>query len=552
MATSPAIDPKPPQVRSTPNTRVLELLFWILLLFFEFFLLTLPLLPNGDGPMHTYLSTVFWKVAMHRSPLYQHYYAIRHLLQPYSLHYYLLIFLEKRFSMDAAEKIVGGLIWATVALGFRTLARALGPGASAASLLVFPLLFSWPFSAGFFNFTLGCGLLLFSLAYYVRLGSGTRAPGYLAAFALTLVLQVLAHPVPLMALICITGLDLCFQLLAGLRRHRTFRLPRTQAIAWALSCIAFLFPLLIADKSTVAGSVHDIYFHLPFLRWLIEGVYVSYFQVHSLIGWTYQVLMVAMLPFAVILLLRAGLYRRFQENAMSAADRLLAASVVFLAASLFFPNSLNGSAVFAVRMWYLVWLIGAACTAALPTGRATQRSIAGFGLGLGLLSLYFAFVYLRPVAREQAAIERAPLPPHARGLLLQPLDSLNGAATHTWWALNFWSGVRAFTTHGDVLLNTPWLQLTILPIRENGRAGLMRDVTPNAYSENAGYLRELNSHPEQKAAALRLADFILIADPGSATPEPLAAAASLLASQAAAWGCTQHGFYAVCVRRAAR
>ena len=150
------------------------------------------------------------------------------------------------------------------------------------------------------------------------------------------------------------------------------------------------------------------------------------------------------------------------------------------------------------------------------------------------------------MARQQVEIERAPLPLHARGLLFQSPSGFIGAPTHTLWPLAFWDGVRAFTTHDDVLVNTPWLQLTIIPLRENGRAGLMRDVMPIKLSENTGLLPEMN--PAQKAAALRLADFVLLTDSNSAQPKPLALAASLLGPSADQWRCAQHDFYAICTR----
>ncbi len=511
-------------------SRTTASLFWIALAIFELFLLTLPLLPNGDGPVHIYLSSIFRELAAHTSPLYASFYAIRHLVQPYSFHYYLLIALERFTTPDTAEKLFAGLIWATLALGFRALTRALAPGNSLAPLLIFAFLFSWPLSAGFFNFTFAAGLLLLALAFYLT--------QRLSALVLTLLLLVLAHPIPLMVLIAVTGLDLLFQL--SCRQA----LPRRQVIAFALACLAFIFPVLIADKAAVAGSMRTIHFDPLLLRNMLTGIDVSCFQVHSVLGWTYQALIASVLPLTVFFFVRSAP----RKHPLTPAGRLLLATLLFLLVSLFFPESMNGSAFFAVRMWFLVWLLLASCLPAFLPSPALQRAAAAAALAAAGLSLAFAGTYLRPLARRQAALEQAPLPPHARGLFIQAPSGGYGILTHTWWGLDFWDGVRAFSAHGDVLVNTPWLQLTIVPVQENGRAGLLRDRTPNLWSENPTWLlREIT--PENRAPILALADFLLLADPGGAPPRPLTLASTVLGPLAGRWQCQARDFYAVCKRK---
>lgn len=530
-----------------------SILFWLLLLLFELFVFTLPLFPNGDGPVHIYLSSIFWKLSTHSSPLYGHFYAIRHLVQPYSFHYYLLILLGHVMPADMAEKCFVGLIWATLATGFRMLARTLaassGHGTPAASLLIFPLLFSWPVSGGFFNFTFGCGLLLFALAYYTRLGLPGSTRSSFVALLFILILLVLAHPVPIMVFICLGSFDLALQLLAGRQTQRTLRLPLPQAAALGLACLAFVFPILIADKAAVAGSITHLHLHFHRLLPMLLGYHVSYFHVSNAFGRLYQFLIVCMLPAGMLLLLRAGLLAHMTTGRMNAAERLLISSMVFLAATLIFPDTMNGSAEFAVRMWFVVWLTGTVCVAAVEETVIPEKSIAGFSIATAMLCLAFGLLYVRPVARQQAQLEHAPLPPNARGLFFQSLSGMSGIHTHTWWALAYWDGVRAFSAHNDVLLNTPWLQLTIVPVQENGRAGLMRDLTPALYSENPGYaLDEFKQHPELKAPSLALADFLLFVDPNTVVPDPIGFAQGFLGALKSQWSCVPHDFYAICTR----
>ncbi len=524
-------------------------LFWAALAVFEAFLLSLPLVPSGDGPMHIYLSTVLWKLAAHASPTYAHYYAIRHLVQPYSFHYYLLIGLQHFLSADASEKVFAGIIWATLALGFRALCRELAPQSPAGPLLALAFLFSWPFAAGFFNFTFGCGLLLWALVFYLRLRPGTRATRNAAALLLLLIVLVLAHPVPLMILIFLVGCDLALQLWEQRRHGAALRLPKLQAAAFATSCIAFIFPVLIADKAAVAGSAGQFFPHPQLLKYLLTGTRVAYFQIVSPGGLLLQFALTAILPAAVVFLLKSGLRGRLRAGTLSALDRLFVGVVLFLGASLCMPDIMNGSYYFNVRMWYPLWVLSAVCLAAAAQGIRSQRAIAAFSMAVAVLSLWYGVRSVRPIAEQQAALERAPLPPHARGLLLQPPSTLVAKNTHTWYSLNWWDGVRAFNAHGDVLLNTPWLALTIVPVQENGKAGLLRDSTPPLYSENGSFtLSDLQASPSEKAAALKLADFLLFSDGNDNPPQPLGLAMSFLGQARSDWDCTDRQFYAVCVR----
>ena len=533
------------------DAKVYQATFWLLLACFELFLFRLPLLPNGDGPLHIYLSSVFWKLVTHRSPLYEHFYVVRHLIQPYSFHYYFLILFEHKVSPDAAEKAFAGVIWATLALGFRALTRALRAGSAAASLLIFPLLFSWPFAGGFFNFTLGCGLLLFALACYTRLADRAQRL-YLGGFVFWLVLLVLAHPIPIMVLIFLISVDLGFQLYARRQQQQGRRLPPWQAAALILACIAFVFPVLIADKSTIAGSLQEWRPTLQIFV-MLAGTYVPYFQVHSVLGGLYQTCIVAILPASLLVAHQARQRGRITGASRTATERLLAGAVVFFFVSLFLPPSLNGSAIFAVRMGYIVWLLAAACLASLPTAPIGRRVVTSAAAAAAAWSLLLGMRYLPAIAAQQAALEQAPLPWNARGLFIQPTSGVDGALTHTRWPLSYWDGVRAFTAHDDVLLNTPWMQLTIIPLGERGRAGLMRDVSPNLASESPNFaLPWLLAHPAQKATVLHSADFILFADPNGSPPRPLAMAQSLLGPAPSYWRCTGYGFYAVCLQGAPR
>ncbi len=530
-------------------------LFWGLLTLFELLVLTLPLFPSGDGPLHVYFSSIFGDLATHSSPFYEHFYFIRHLVQPYSFHYYFLLALEHGMTADWAEKLFVMLICATLATGFRALARSLGAGSPAVSLWVFPLLLSWPLCGGFFNYTFAVGLLLWALAYYYRLFTEAKTGSSLAVLFGLLVLLVLAHPIPIMILIAMMGLDLLLSLLNGWRRERRMEVSARGVAALGLACVAFLFPIMIADKAQVASSIRsDLRFHSYYVHYLLSGRHVTFFDANTVAGWVLQIGVIGALPVLWYLFVRGGLPGRLRSGSLAPADRLLLAAAVYLGLTLWFPESMNGSALFAERMWFAIWLLLLACAAGLGTGLGTRqalsRAIAGSATALAALSLVFGLLYLRPDALRQEAIEHAPLPDHARGIFVQPNNGDSPPESHTSYPIFFWEGGRAFALHQDVLLNSPWMQLTIVPVGENGKAGLMRDFSPGSASENPNWLpRYFAAHPEQQQQALQAADFLLAADPNSTVPDPLRLAGDVLGKEASRWSCTQQGFYAVCTKR---
>lgn len=525
--------------------------FWLLLAAFEVFLFAMPVMPTGDGPVHIYLSTLMWKLVKHSSPLYEHFYAVRHLVQPYSFHYYFLIVLERWFSADRAEEIFVALILATLAIGFRRLCQVLGPGSPSVSLWVFPLLLSWPLGGGFLNYVFACGLLLFALCYYARLTGNAEPGGALAGLLTILVLLVLSHPVPILLLIFLIGIDIVFQFLTRARTPGAPRVPRWSLYAFGLSCLAFLFPLLIADKAQAAGSLrHGLGFHTAYLRDLFDGCRVSLFDVHNPLGWLYGFAIVAMLPACIVLLVRSGAAARWRASAPTAADRLSLGIVLYLLGSLFFPPAMNGSALFAIRMFYMVWLVAVPCAALAVTGRTAQRAVAWTGVAVSVVSLIFGVLYLRPLAHRQWQIEHAAIPSQARGLFLQTSAGDTSKAIRMNDSLLFWQGARAFAAHGDVLLNTPWLQLTIVPIVGRAHSGLLDNFAPNSASENPNTLAAFLDHnPSVKAQALANADFLLFSDPSRTDSRPLQFAAATLGAAAENWRCTRQDFFAVCTRK---
>jgi hypothetical protein len=574
--------------------QVFDRIFLLGLLGAVVFVLWLPVFPTGDGPVHLYYADVLWSLVCHQSA-YAPDYAIRHLFAPYLVHYLALVSFEHFVSPPMAEKWFIAIIFVTQAFGFRFLARRLGGEAAGSSLAhgaslkpvaclapvaciwMLPLLFSWSLGGGFLNCCFATGILLWSLGVWTLLGTDDRlcngpAPGarlvsLLAAHAGLLAVLVLSHPVPLMVLLLFTASDLFLRLLsppAGGLRWKPFA---PQVGAFAMTCWAFLFPVLLAQKGQAAAVLPGIGFHRDVLVELLLGMRLGYFaglNLHSLSGWlsiASRAALIAIVPGVVILLLSHGARRLLA----SPAARLLLICIVFLAATVFFPRSLNHSYFFPQRMWDIVWLLVLACAAAATPSARTRRGLAAGGLALIVITAVTGLPALTRIARAQQQLASAPLPAGRYGLFLEPDSAEEGRGAATTYPVYSWAGARAFEASHAILLNSPWLGLTILPVRNGAVPGLSHllidmDDLPSTYSESPIALTDAfkNPPPDRETILARVkilahAEFFLYSNPASlgspdAAEQTRRAALALVGNDSAAWQCTATGFYAVCRR----
>ncbi|HEY0785218.1 MAG TPA: hypothetical protein VGD62_05055 [Acidobacteriaceae bacterium] len=538
---------------AAPEPRWLERFFFVSLLCFCAYVLWLPVFPTNDGPLHIYFSSILWELAS-RPTIYSSYFAIRHLIQPYSLHYFALIGLEHFVSPAMAEKlcVVGVLV--CEALGFRYLARRLGPHASLTSLLILPLLFSWPLGGGFLNFCFSIGVSLFAFGAWFSLPEGRSAPfpgRTFAAYVFALLVLVLSHPVPLMVLILLATGDILLRLLQGRLATGQLRLAalRWQVVALGLACMAFIAPALLADKGQAASAWKQFRIHGSLVRALVLGYRVSLFGGLSPAALLYQGAVLVILPLVLVLhwpTLRAHL----RVRTSTAPERLLILALLFTLAVILFPLNMNGSAHFADRMWTVTWPLAMAALAGASLAAKSRRNLSLFGVVWIVLAAWLAVRTLTPAARRQQVISEAALPDGKRGVFVQPDGLAEPASVHARYGLFHWSAGRAFARHHDILLNSPWLGLTILPIREKQGASMVVNTMRDIDAEDPTELYDDLLHNQSaRETAFRDADFLFYVNPLSPAPHPLAEAEALLPGVPLQWSCTADGFYAVCVRK---
>jgi hypothetical protein len=186
--------------------RFAEVCFWLLLIAYVWFLLSLSAFPAEDAPVHLYYADVM-KELMTGGHSYGQYFEIRHWLPPYALIYYFFIALDSFVSPLLADRLLLCLYTVLMACGFRYLVRVLNPSSAAMAVLIFPFIFNKFVYLGFYNFVFATALTLILCAYWLRDPlrlRGWRRYGFLAL----VVLVLLSHPVPLLVAFMVMGAHL--------------------------------------------------------------------------------------------------------------------------------------------------------------------------------------------------------------------------------------------------------------------------------------------------------------------------------------------------------
>lgn len=512
-------------------------------------LLSLPVFPSQDGPMHRYYVHVLDSLLQHRSTYAA--YQVRHPFPPYASHYGALLVLFHVLPYDWAEKVFACVVVLALGWGLRRSAQEAGPAGRWWALLSAPVLLGWPLMMGFFNFVLGVGLLLLCTAFWQSMGrSGQKA---LPAFVATLLLLMVTHPIPLLLLIVLCGLDLGLSLLrrAAAAPQGWWRRHRVQAAALLLTVLAALFPAMAVDRSQTSSTVQLIRFHPEFLRTslLLAGVspYNSRSLHPSING--YRLCLYALFAGAMWVGGKAAL-RAWRARQVNFATTVFAATVLLALALPFLPNLVNGSDYFSTRLVFLLWpaAIVAAGAAEAPGPRARGLFVAA-AIACCALTLLAAQLFLRPAALQVHAAEGLSLPAGQRGALLLGADLDDYERFHAQLAFNplKWAAILPFVRQDSVALDTPWLDLKIVPIAAApGSPELGSDISLTRSGRTGAALVPGHSLPgDREAQLVQASGFMILA----ATPPELAQGlhSQLSADEAAKYTCgAPQDWYLLC------
>ncbi len=483
------------------SARIHTLLFVSLLALYCLWLLSLPLLPTQDGPMHLYLATVFSSL-LSGAHTFTPYYYIRHYLPPYAVHYYLLVALGRLFTFPVADKLVACLIFIVTATGFRALARRLGPSGGLASLFLIPLLIHWSFLMGFFNYCLALGFALFAIVFWLDAARTGQHRFFLAYLAL-LLLTLLTHPVPAGLIVCFAWLYLALSRWGNPAQAdpgRQLPAPSLRSLIYALLGTASLGYLALFREPKVAVAP-DLVSHEENLSKLLQLSHLSPFAGRHLATYGHR-LGLYLLLFASLAAASRGVIRRLRARQLSSADVVLISSLMLLFALPFLPEQINSTHAFASRLVPVAWMLALAAVAGShpPRGR-TATALAALAVVAGLAVLLLADTRLRPLAHiyAQAEAQRPALAP-GEGMLLLSTGSIPEPSDLTFNS-NDWVSVSAARRDSATLLDPPWLDSPIIPIADHFdvMAGASAAIT---LQFNGGMYRLLEQSAEARARIL--------------------------------------------------
>ena len=434
--------------------------------------LSMPLFPSQDGPLHLYCVEVFRQLLAHHPGPYAQTYFINRYVPPYSLYYYGLIALGTVMSLPMAEKIIVCACFIIVPWGLRSLVRSIAGSADWTPLLFMPVLLSWPIMMGFVNFCIALGFSCFALATWLR--NQTR-PGLRPRipFLLWLVLILLTHPVPWMFVLAFCFFDLGVRLLQfWMARDRVATRDvlgnfRADLLVTLAGCLGYFY--LLHFRSPLPPNDPMVY--VPIVPRTIHNT-MDYLRTRGLtlyagthgVALFYRLGIALVFASTLLVAIRAGVARMRNRN-WPASVLWLLFTLIFLVVLPTIPTELNGSYYFAWRLLYMLFLCAviASSVAMEHPGRLRFVLLAG-AIVVSVANISLAARFISPYARAVATLNNAPVVSSDKaGLVMWPTGG---------WRPNDltfnpeeWGAANYFREHNLVLYNTSWIYIQIIPIK---------------------------------------------------------------------------------------
>lgn len=477
-------------------------------------------------------------------PSFEKFFFVRHPLPPYTVHYTILGWLTGVFSYVQAEKCMACLILVTTAFGLRFLAQAIGKNSSVMSLWIIPVSLSWPLFMGFHNYCLSLGFGLWALGLWFRATRSDNRFLYVL-FLLTVLLILFTHPVPLLFVLAIVAADVAIRV----GQEAFFRdVPARQLLVryrWrvsvaALAWCSLFYVALFVNRSSTAKDLTEHFSRLKTAASL--GRLESLCYATGAMSQVYRVALYGLLVFCLYLAFR-HLRPLWKRHELGASAALLLCALAMIVVLPLLPRDMNGSEYFSARLVICIWLVAIAAASGGPILQPRTRNIVAIAAAaLALFDIVLADHLIRPVANRISLIEDVPVRPHRLGILLDaPVRERSRYLTFDPYIR--WEGARYFRRSNAVLLNSPWLDLPILPVGLHSTP-LTARFSPLELTVPPKFRQHLMNSPADRKAVLSAIDLIVFVgrpQPAPSAPDPL-----LADDSAHRWKCTQNVWYFVC------
>ena len=216
-------------------------------------ILTTPYFVTLDGPAHVYNAQLINRLLGDEAELTATYFAFNPEPVPNWGGHVLLIALSWFTSPEGAEKVLQLIYLVGLCLAFRSLVKQINPEAPWAAYLVFPLLYSFPFLLGFYNFCLAMVLLFFLLSRWMK-WQGNWTLLKLIGWGIGLILLVFTHLLTFTFFLAILGILLLGEVLENRNKYLNLRYSMQHLGGFILATIPALFLGAYFFLSTSSGQ----------------------------------------------------------------------------------------------------------------------------------------------------------------------------------------------------------------------------------------------------------------------------------------------------------
>ena len=541
-----------------------------ILLAFSAWVLSLPCFPTTDGPVHMYYADILCALLDGRPSAYVHYFHIRHLLPPYALYYYALALLSRFVPMFLADKLIICGYFVLFSFGFRYFAQAVGPSGKLTSLLSTLLLLNWPLGMGFLSFCLSLSLSLWAAGLWLRL-MGKHSFSQRIAFVLLSAVVMLAHPVPLLLLLLVTGLFLAVRFLHAARQAGRPVWPHHGRADLFTLGAATLNILYVRHFATAHPFDQDMVLTKRQYLFDVLNRFTLYGREHSLAFFLGRRTDLLVYRGGLLLILVVPLFLAFLQftrnrrlGVWTQGDTLLFLGLTAVFVLPFVPTKLNDCFYFADRLLICTWLLfllaasawsprlhlrggglPQAFTAVHPGHRTILAICCLFVVVVDGTLIYSSNRLLRPAANAVAAVGRPVGSAQGEiGFLMEDGRAVHDAPETLAWNPYYWALVHMFRENGDIMGNAPWMDESIIPVAPSAPLPEVSILTLRQ-PVPALLQRDLLQSPTDLRRTLAVSSFYVVNHAGRPTvqDEPLLHQARNLSPP---WTCLSEDWYRVC------
>jgi hypothetical protein len=563
-----------------PSKRLSLAVMSLAALLYCVWILSLPVFPTQDGPVHLYYARVMEALLFQHDPgVLPHFYTIKHMLPPYATYYYLLIAFGHFVPLVVADKLVICVYIVLFLFGLRYLAVGLGPSGNAVSMLAIPFALNWALGRGYVNFCLSLALGLWMLGLWCRVAlqpsrplNGIRLCGFLTMA----IVAVLTHPVPLILVLSFCVLELAIRVLRSWQAKEEL-FPRSLRHCVLAALLASATMLYVGGFTTAHLTHQSDPEHPTYLGKMLDIIddiedfntvdFLS-FSPDSILSMVRRVSLFAIF-FGSVMIAWTEMRRNNRVGSWRLVDTWLMLALALWLLVPVLPPEISGARAFSQRLTIFPVLaaLAAASGSMIPPLPRRLVRIAGCevvpyalaGMVLLGITLVRAQAVIAPIARESAQLENLPqLRPGVYLLLLDEnfgseLDLGHyqkdpGAVTYNPF---LWNAARAIRSSGSILYDPPWLDHAFIPI--GTQPALKNDAFDLVSLENEKILRQrLMNSGKARESVLSQVDGVIIEHgmfPAPSAVDPLLAAD---ATTGRGWSCHKEASLLVCVPTVAR